>query len=168
MASKRNTRVFTPIFIFSLILCALSIPLCYMVWVQIANLSTGPDFGSVAYSDSIYQMLPKFAPLNAQVLAELPPPPGVELTNLNNLTDKNPPLVLNVNAEGLYSFADNVTKTLEQVHTELLAKAAGNPQLVLAINADEKAPWGKIVKIRDIAAEAKIKSLVAFTKDAAK
>ena len=82
--------------------------------------------------------------------------------------NENPPLVLNVNAEGLYSFADNVTKTMDQVHSELLAKAAENPQLVLAINADEKAPWGKIVKIRDIAADAKIKSLVAFTKDAAK
>jgi biopolymer transport protein ExbD len=82
--------------------------------------------------------------------------------------NENPPLVVNVNADGLYSFADNVTKTMDQVHSELLAKAAENPQLVLAINADEKAPWGKIVKIRDIAADAKIKSLVAFTKDAAK
>jgi biopolymer transport protein ExbD len=42
---------------------------------------------------------------------------------------------------------------------------AKNPQLVLAINADEKAPWGKIVKVRDAAAEAKIKSLVAYTKE---
>ena len=82
--------------------------------------------------------------------------------------NENPPLVVNVNADGLYSFADNVTKTMDQVHSELMAKAAENPKLVLAINADEKAPWGKIVKIRDIAADAKIKSLVAFTKDAAK
>jgi biopolymer transport protein ExbD len=80
----------------------------------------------------------------------------------------NPPLVLNVNADGLYSFADNVTKTMDQVRAELMAKAAENPQIVLAINADEKAPWGKIVKVRDLAGEAKIKSLVAFTKDAGK
>ena len=75
----------------------------------------------------------------------------------------NPPLQINVSADGLYSFADNVTKTLDQVRTEILAQVAKNPQVVLAINADEKAPWGKLVKIRDIAAEAKIKSLVAFT-----
>jgi hypothetical protein len=42
-----------------------------------------------------------------------------------------------------------------------------NPKLVLAINADEKALWGKIVKVRD-AAEAKIKSLVAYTREAGK
>jgi biopolymer transport protein ExbD len=83
-------------------------------------------------------------------------------------TSENPPLVLNVNAEGLYSFDDNVTKTADQVREEILAKVAQNPQLVLAINADEKAPWGKLVKIRDIAAEAKIKSLVAFTKEGKK
>ncbi len=81
---------------------------------------------------------------------------------------ENPPLQINVSADGLYSFADNVTKTLDQVHTEILAQVAKNPQVVLAINADEKAPWGKLVKIRDIAAEAKIKSLVAFTKEAKK
>jgi biopolymer transport protein ExbD len=43
-----------------------------------------------------------------------------------------------------------------------------NPKLVLAINAETNAPWGKIVKVRDAAAEAKIKSLVAYTKEAAK
>jgi biopolymer transport protein ExbD len=49
-----------------------------------------------------------------------------------------------------------------------MAQAAKNPQLVLAINADEKAPWGKVVKVRDAAADAKIKTLVAYTKEAGK
>jgi biopolymer transport protein ExbD len=52
--------------------------------------------------------------------------------------------------------------------SELVSQAAKNPKLILAINADEKAPWGKVVKIRDAAAEAKIKNLVAYTKEAAK
>ena len=43
-----------------------------------------------------------------------------------------------------------------------------HPDLVLAIRADEKAPWGKVVKVRDAAAEAKIKSLVAYTKEPGK
>jgi len=51
---------------------------------------------------------------------------------------------------------------------ELILKASINPQLVLAINADEKAPWGKIVKVRDAAAEAKVKTLVAYTRETAK
>ncbi len=78
------------------------------------------------------------------------------------------PLVVNIDTNGIYSFKDNVPKTFEQLKSELVSQAAKNPQLILAINADEKAPWGKVVKIRDAAAEAKIKSLVAYTKEAAK
>ena len=81
--------------------------------------------------------------------------------------NENPPLVVNIDTNGVYSFKDLVQKTFEQMKSELISEAAKNPKLVLAINADEKAPWGKIVKVRDAAAEAKIKSLVAFTKEKA-
>jgi biopolymer transport protein ExbD len=80
---------------------------------------------------------------------------------------KNPPLVVSIDTNGIY-YLDKQPKTFEQLKSELVAQAAKNPQLILAINADEKAPWGKVVKIRDAAAEAKIKSLVAYTKEAAK
>jgi biopolymer transport protein ExbD len=79
----------------------------------------------------------------------------------------NPPLVVNINTNGVYSFKDLVPKTYEQMKSELISQAAKNPKLVLAINADEKAPWGQVVKIRDAAAEAKITSLVAYTKEKA-
>ena len=79
--------------------------------------------------------------------------------------NENPPLVVNIDTNGVYSFKDLVPKTFEQMKSELISQATKNPKLVLAINADEKAPWGKIVKVRDAAAEAKIKSLVAFTRE---
>ena len=79
--------------------------------------------------------------------------------------NENPPLVVNIDTNGVYSFKDLVPKTYEQMKSELISQAAKNPKLVLAIAAYEKAPWGKIVKVRDAAAEAKIKSLVAFTKE---
>jgi biopolymer transport protein ExbD len=82
--------------------------------------------------------------------------------------DENAPLVVNIDTNGVYSFNDNVPKTFEQLKSELLSRAAKNPQLIVAINADEKAPWGKVVKIRDAAAEAKIKTLVAYTREAEK
>jgi biopolymer transport protein ExbD len=83
--------------------------------------------------------------------------------------NENPPFVVSIDEKGIYYLDnDKVPKTYEQMRSELLARAAKNPQLVLAINADEKAPWGKIVKVRDVAAEAKIKSLVAYTKEAVK
>lgn len=82
---------------------------------------------------------------------------------------ETPPLVVNIDPNGIYSVGtDKTAKTFDQLEAELRAQVAKNPLLVLAINADEKAPWGKIVKLRDAAAAAKIKSLVAFTKDVVK
>ena len=81
--------------------------------------------------------------------------------------NENPPFVVSIDTNGIY-YLDKLPVTFEQFRSELLKQAAKNPQLVLAINADEKAPWGKIVKVRDAAAEAKIKSLVAYTKETAK
>jgi biopolymer transport protein ExbD len=81
--------------------------------------------------------------------------------------NENPPVVVSIDTNGVY-YLDKVPKTFEQLKADLVAQAVKNPQLILAINADEKAPWGKVVKIRDVAAEAKIKTLVAFTKEAAK
>ena len=78
--------------------------------------------------------------------------------------NENPPLVVSLDPNGVY-YIDKVARTLEQVKGELAARAAQNPQLVLAINADEKAPWGNVVKLRDAAAAAGIKSLMAYTRD---
>ena len=82
--------------------------------------------------------------------------------------NENPPLVVSIDTNGVYYLDKLWPKTYEQLKSELISQAAKNPKLVLAINADEKAPWGKVVKIRDAAAEAKIKSLVAYTKEPAK
>ena len=78
--------------------------------------------------------------------------------------NENPPLVVSIDANGVY-YLDKQPETFDQLKVALLSQSAKNPQLVLAINADEKAPWGKIVKVRDAAADAKIKSLVAYTKE---
>jgi len=80
--------------------------------------------------------------------------------------NENPPFVVSIDAQGIY-YVDKLPKTFEQVQSELKTRAAQNPALVLAINADEKAPWGKIVKLRDAAAAAKVKNLIAYTKEQA-
>jgi len=78
--------------------------------------------------------------------------------------DENPPLVVSIDTNGVY-YLDKLPKTFEQLQSELQSRSAKNPKLVLAVNADDRAPWGKIVKIRDAAAAAHITSLVAFTKE---
>jgi biopolymer transport protein ExbD len=80
---------------------------------------------------------------------------------------ENPPLEVNVAADGKYSVGKE-PKTIVEIKSELSARVKINPDLVLAINADEKAPWGQVVKIRDVAAEVKIKTLIAYTKQAPK
>ena len=81
----------------------------------------------------------------------------------------NQSVIVSIDPGGIYYLGKlPLPVTFEQLRDELLRRVATNPQLTLAINADEKAPWGKIVKVRDAAAEAKIKSLVAYTKEPAK
>jgi biopolymer transport protein ExbD len=77
--------------------------------------------------------------------------------------NENPPFILSIDTNGVY-FVERMPVTFEQLKDQLKAAVAKNPNLVLEINADEKSPWGKIVKVRDAAADAKIKSLVALTK----
>jgi biopolymer transport protein ExbD len=87
---------------------------------------------------------------------------------------ENPPFVVSIKAgdDKIY-YLEKLDKpplpvTFDQMRSALMSQVAKNPQLTLAINADEKAPWGKIVRVRDAAAEAKIKSLVAYTKETGK
>jgi biopolymer transport protein ExbD len=82
---------------------------------------------------------------------------------------ENAPLVVTIDEKGTLRLGpDALPVTEERLKKELTDRAAINPQLIVAINADEKAPWGMVVKVRDAAAAAKIKSLVAFTKEPAK
>jgi biopolymer transport protein ExbD len=83
----------------------------------------------------------------------------------------NPPFTVSVNTNGIYFIPENGHQTPvtdQQLQNKLKEAASKNPNLILEVNADEKAPWGKIVKIRDYAAEAKIKTLRAATKETSK
>ena len=77
--------------------------------------------------------------------------------------NENPPFMLSIDTNGIY-YVDKMPVTFDQLKDRLKAAVAKNPNVTLEINADEKSPWGKIVKVRDAAADAKIKSLVALTK----
>ena len=83
-------------------------------------------------------------------------------------SNENPPLLVSIDEKSGLRLNNDVV-TPDQLAVRLREAAAKNPDVTLAINADAKAPWGTVVKVRDAAAEAKIKSLIAYTtKDAAK
>ena len=74
-----------------------------------------------------------------------------------------------IDKEGQLRFGPNADAiTTEQLAGRLRDAVEKNPQVTIAINADTGAPWGKVVKVRDAAVTAKIKNLVAYTKEAAK
>ncbi len=82
--------------------------------------------------------------------------------------NENLPLEVSIAKDGSLRFghgpnADPITP--EQLLARLQEAVARNPDVTLAINADENAPWGKVVKVRDAAATAKIKTLIAYTKE---
>jgi biopolymer transport protein ExbD len=80
------------------------------------------------------------------------------------------PLVVSIDEKGiLFLGTDKRAMTFETFKTELQAAVKKDPDLKLAINADERAPWGKIVKVKDAAREANVKDAVyAFTRELGK
>jgi biopolymer transport protein ExbD len=81
--------------------------------------------------------------------------------------NENPPFIVSIDTNGVY-YVEKMPVTFQQLEDQLKSRVAKNPNLALAINADENAPWGKVVKLRDAAAAANVKSLVAFTKQPGK
>jgi biopolymer transport protein ExbD len=83
--------------------------------------------------------------------------------------NENPPLIVNIDPNGVLHFGPNSDPvTSDQLRGQLLAAVAKNPETKLAVRADKKAPWESIVKVMDLAKEAKIKSLSAFTRESGK
>ena len=83
--------------------------------------------------------------------------------------NENPPFVVDIDAAGIYYVEPGkLPVTFEQLQNQLKQSALTNADLTLAINADQRAPWGKIVQLRDAAAKANIKKLVAYTKETTK
>jgi biopolymer transport protein ExbD len=79
----------------------------------------------------------------------------------------NPPFELSINSNGVY-FVDNTPVTFDELEGKLKAEVLKNPNLVLDVNADENAPWGKVVRVRDAAAAANIKTLRAIIRETPK
>ena len=65
-----------------------------------------------------------------------------------------------------YLYLDSTPVTLERLQGELQARAAKNPAVTLTIRADTDAPVGQLLKVRDAAQAAKIKTLSIYTKKA--
>ena len=83
--------------------------------------------------------------------------------------NEDAPLIVTIDAKGTIRLgADARPVTPDMLKTELTAQAAKKPDLKIAISADKTAPWGEVIKVMDAVRESNIKTVNAFTKDAAK
>jgi biopolymer transport protein ExbD len=88
---------------------------------------------------------------------------------LKSGVNENPPLVVNIDAQGMYRVGpEALPVTPDQLSGYLRAAVQKDPQTKLAVRADKNAPWGQIVSVMDAASAAHIKILSAFTKQAGK
>jgi biopolymer transport protein ExbD len=86
-------------------------------------------------------------------------------------TSEDPQVIVSIDPQGslrLGGGLEALPLTAENLKSELIARVAKNPELKLAINGDKGAPWGQVVKVMDLAREAKIKFVSAYTKEVSK
>lgn len=77
------------------------------------------------------------------------------------------PFIVTIDAKGVLRLGpDELPVTYEQLKSDLLDRAAKDPQMKLAISADKAAPWEMIVKVMDAAKAAKLQVAEAFMKEA--
>lgn len=79
--------------------------------------------------------------------------------------NERPPVVVYIDKQGSLRVGTEARPiTAEKLKDELVSQRNSNTNLIMAISADEKAPWGSVVKVWDIAKELKLRSVSAFTK----
>jgi biopolymer transport protein ExbD len=78
------------------------------------------------------------------------------------------PAIVSVDEKGNLRLGDGPALTLNQLRSELITRAASNPDTKLALAADKNAPFGRIISVMDVAKEAKITKVNAFMKEAGK
>jgi biopolymer transport protein ExbD len=93
--------------------------------------------------------------------------------SLKSGANENPPLLVSIETNNVIRFGPTAEPvTPGQLHDRLILAAekarAANQEVKLAVRADKNASWGRMVQVMDIAREANIKIMSAYTKEAAK
>ena len=78
-------------------------------------------------------------------------------------TEANP-LIVTVSSQEPHLYLGTTPVTADKLQAELTVRAQRDPEVVLSIRADKRAPFGEIVKVMDAARAARIKGVTAFTK----
>jgi biopolymer transport protein ExbD len=77
---------------------------------------------------------------------------------------ENPPLIITITTNTPTFYIARNPVTLDRLKAELAQRAKANPQLVVAIRADDQATYGNVVKVTEAAQAAHVKEVRTFLK----
>ena len=77
---------------------------------------------------------------------------------------ENPPLIVTITTNQPIFFLGRTPVTLERLKQEFLNKAKENPQIVVAIRANDQAAYGNVVRVTEAAQAARVKEIREFLK----
>ena len=72
------------------------------------------------------------------------------------------PVIVTVTTNTPFFFLGKNAVTLGRLKDELTARASRDPRLVVAIRADTQAAYGNVVKVTELAQQARVKEIKAF------
>lgn len=73
-------------------------------------------------------------------------------------------LVVTIATEEPFFYLGARAVTMDKLESELTSAASSHPNLMLSVAADEGAPWGKVVKVIDLAKQINVSAVNAFTR----
>jgi biopolymer transport protein ExbD len=83
--------------------------------------------------------------------------------------NENPPVIVFIDSTGDMRLGNEAQRvTTDRLRQELRQLSAGKTNFTLVLSADEKAPFGQIVRVMDIAKELGIRAVSAYTKESGK
>lgn len=82
----------------------------------------------------------------------------------SSMTESENPLLVRIQKTAPYLLLNNKSVTASELRSEFILRIAEKPSVNLTIQADEKAPFGEVVNVRDIAQEAGITNIHAQVK----
>lgn len=77
---------------------------------------------------------------------------------------ENPPLIITITTNAPIFYLGRNAVTLDRLKTEMTARASRDPQLAIAIRADDQAAYGNVNRVLEAAQAAHVKEIRTFLK----
>ena len=73
-----------------------------------------------------------------------------------------PPLIITITSNTPNFYLGTTAVTFDRLKSELTQRAKSNPQLVVAVRADDQAAYGNVVRVTEAAQAAQVKKIISY------